>query len=158
MRMTRRTIRVLLACDDTFRYEPVRGALERAGFEITGTVYAANLLNLFGLDTPDILVLDSGLSDADVADLGQSFRRKAGIADMPIVYICDSTDSRTRVRTAAGSAEYFLSRPGELVRLIKLLDDIVAERGLSLARNQPAFPTRVVWPTGRRTTSATARS
>jgi len=156
--MARRVIRVLLACDDTFRYESVRGALERAGFEVTATVYAANLLNLYGLDTPDILVLDTGLSDADTSDLGQSFRRAVGSAETPIVFVGDAGEIRARVRSGVASADYFIPRPVDPVRLIKLLDDIVADSGLNLGRNQPAFPTRVVWPTGRRNPSAVARS
>jgi len=74
----------------TRRGPTLRGALERAGYEVVQVEDGARALARLGEGPPDLIVLAGSVPDMEVADLCTALRREPAGERVPFVHVADA--------------------------------------------------------------------
>jgi CheY-like chemotaxis protein len=102
--------------------EVLRTALERAGAETVEAMTAAEGLEAFQLQAPDLVVLD--LADGDRAqDSSTALQQAAGLRATPIVIL-----GTARRRAAAGSPVHYVQKPYHFAPLVRRIEGLLSAR------------------------------
>lgn len=158
-----RARRVLLADHQQTSRIALRRLLESAGHEVHSAATAAEVLCSCEAATPDVIILDLNLPDADGYELCTRVRREVGDADVTIILATSRHDDLTRhylhhLGPFAGG-DYYFTKPCDGKLILSLLDQIAERDGEGAAPGKPRpFPTRVVWPTARQRQHALMRA
>ena len=101
--------RVLVVDDEPAIRRLLRGALERAGYEVTEAADARSALAAFDPSPPDAVLLDLGLPCRDgfavLADL------KAEMPDVPVLIVTAWDDTASVTRSLEGGAHDYIRKP-----------------------------------------------
>jgi two-component system response regulator MprA len=111
----------------------VTEALERAGFGVRATMTGTDALRSFADATPDVLILDIGLPDADGRDVCQALRARGVTA--PVLFLTARDAVTDRVSGFSAGGDDYLTKPFAIAELLA--------RVQALARRLPAATTEV---------------
>jgi len=115
-------------CEDdaALRSLLVRG-LDRAGFRVTPTATAAEALRAFTAGSPDVIVLDLGLPDADGRDVCAALKAN-GVA-APVLMLTALAGLHHKVSGFEAGADDYLTKPFELAELVLRLRVLARRTG-----------------------------
>lgn len=160
---TTRTLRVLLADHQESSRIALRRLLESAGHEVQSAATAGEVLLSCETATPNVIILDLNLPDADGFELCECVRRELRDDSVTIILATSRHDELTRnylhqmVPFAGG--DYFFTKPCDGKLVLSLLEQIAeADAEVTAQGKACTFPTRVVWPTARQRQHALLRA
>ena len=78
----------------TRRGQTLKGALERAGYEVVQAEDAATALTRLGEGPPDLVVLAGTVPDMELVDFCAAFRRDPAAEKVPFVLVADAAARR----------------------------------------------------------------
>ena len=126
--MTKRTI--LLIEDEEAISEPLAAALAREGFDTLVAGTAAKGLELFGLRTPDLVLLDVMLPDGDGRDL---LRRIRETSRTPVVMLTARGEEMDRVLGLELGADDYVTKPFSAAELAARVRAVLRRAGEATA-------------------------
>lgn len=115
--------------DETLRVALVRG-LGAAGLRTVAVGTGRQALERFVATTPDALVLDIGLPDADGRDLCQALRSAGVLA--PVLFLTARASSVDRISGFSVGADDYLTKPFVLAELVARVR-VLLRRGAAVA-------------------------
>ncbi len=121
---------VLVVDDEQSIRHFVRCALADAGYQVSEAGTGAEALARFHDDSPDLVVLDVRLPDADGLDLLDHFQQEA--PGTPVIVITAVADVKKAVEAMRRGAFYFLRKPLALDELEGLVREGLEKRRLRL--------------------------
>ncbi len=103
--------KILFADDDVGMRLLIRESLERSGFHVLEAENGEQLLNLFEIETPDLIMLDVMMPDIDGFTLCKQIRESDNGKNVPILLVtgCDDLDSIDEAYKVG--ATDFISKP-----------------------------------------------
>jgi two-component system OmpR family response regulator len=114
-------------CEDDHALRGVlRDAFEREGLEVRGTATGAEAIERFGVDPPDVLVLDIGLPDADGRDVCQALRARGVSAPVLFLTARDALTDRLSGFTAGG--DDYVTKPFALAEVLLRVQALLRRR------------------------------
>ena len=115
--------RILVAEDNEVLQRLVKRSFEREGYIVMQATSAAEMTSELAKATPDLIVLDVGLPDADGRDLLSKLKKDPKTAAIPvIVWSGRDAESDRRIALDLGAEDYVEKGPAsELVRKIERL-------------------------------------
>jgi diguanylate cyclase (GGDEF)-like protein len=130
----RTPLQALIVDDDAPLRELVRTVLEGAGVEVDEAMSAAAMRVHLSDRTPDVLVLDLGLPDADGLELCREL--KASRPTLPIVVLTGHDAVAAEGSAVSAGADAFLHKPFGPLELIDVVERLAgrSERGQQSAR------------------------
>src|SRR5687768_3890335 len=125
---------ILVAEDNEILQRILRRALEHEGYVVVEATSSAELFKSLAVLTPDLIVLDVGLPDADGRDVLAALKRDPKTGDIPVVmWTGQSTDSARRIALEIGAAAFIEKGPADsLVSKIERILLRLSERPPSL--------------------------
>jgi DNA-binding response OmpR family regulator len=106
--------RALVVEDEESISEPLAAALSRAGFEVRIAGTAADGLRLFGVERPDVVLLDVMLPDGDGRDVLHELRPSR----VPVVLLTARSDQIDKVVGLELGADDYVTKPFDTAELI----------------------------------------
>lgn len=119
---------ILLVEDDQELRAVVRRSLEEEGFAVRGTGTGAEAMERISIETPDALVIDVGLPDADGRDLCQALRAQ-GI-QAPVIFLTARDALADRLAGFGAGGDDYLTKPFSLTELIARLRAVLNRAGV----------------------------
>ena len=115
--------RILVAEDNPLLQKLVKRSFEREGYVVAQATTAAEMTSELAKATPDLIVLDVGLPDADGRDLLAKLKKDPKTLSIPvIVWSGRDAESDRRIALDLGAEDYVEKGPAsELVRKIERL-------------------------------------
>lgn len=110
--------KILVADDDRAILEVMRMILELEGYEVKTTQDGSRVKDL-SLQSPDLLLLDIGLSGYDGKEICLALKASKKTKHMPIILVSANKDI-TRIAKEAG-ADGFLIKPFDLKDLLSMV-------------------------------------
>lgn len=151
--MNHQALRILLADPQKASRQLVRQQLEAAGYHVDTAMSGGEVMLLFELDPPDVLIMDVDLPDMDGFEVCEYVRHETRGSDVTVIIMSEPQDDMTRsylgpmVDYAGG--DYFFAKPCDGKLIAQLLDDLVVQDNDPVAALATGSPTHVVWPTAR---------
>jgi CheY-like chemotaxis protein len=96
----------------THRVPTLKGALERAGYEVVHVEDAAGALAHLGAAPPDLIVLAGAVPDMELLDLCAAVRREPAAEKVPFVLVADASARTGRSASRAGADLVFPATVG----------------------------------------------
>ncbi len=112
--------KVLIVDDSSLSRRILRRILEPAGYEVTEAVDGLSALERYGLEHPDVVLLDltmEGMHGLDVLNTLRSMDRRANI-----VIATADIQSSSQALAEAGGARGFLSKPFSPEQVLQAID------------------------------------
>ena len=118
-------IRALLADDDPLARRVLREALTNGGIAVVGEAATADeALELAKSHTPDIVLMDSALSENGYASALQVLREL--VPDVRVVIMANTTDSSKALRSLRLGADGYITKDLDMSVLPKILEGAIA--------------------------------
>jgi len=109
--------RILVAEDDAMLQKLVKRCLEQQGYVVTQATTAAEMKSELSKATPDLIVLDVGLPDADGRDLLSKLKKDPQTRSIPVlVWSGRDAESDRRIALDLGAEDYV--EKGEATELV----------------------------------------
>jgi two-component system response regulator MprA len=130
---------ILLVEDDQELRSLLRRGLEEEGFAVNGASTGAEAMERISRGTPDAMIIDVGLPDADGRDLCQALRAQG--VQSPVLFLTARDALADRLAGFSAGGDDYLTKPFSLAELTARLrallhragvDDTVNAAGLSL--------------------------
>ena len=96
----------------TRRGQTLKGALERAGYEVVQVGDAAGALARVGEGPPDLIVLAGTVPDMELLDLCAALRREPAAEKVPFVLVAEAAARTGRAASRAGADLVFPASVG----------------------------------------------
>lgn len=109
---------VLLIEDDRPLTELMRGALQRAGFEVLQVDGMAEALSLLSHILPNLIIIDILLPDGDGARLLDKLKTDPDYQDIPALVVTAVTDMKKRIDCYEYGADDYLIKPVDSAELV----------------------------------------
>ena len=106
----------------------LRRHLTRAGFVVKEAASVADAIRRANDSSPDILILDLGLTDGDGADVVRRVRELTSIGDIPILVLSARDDVPVKVLLFALGADEYVVKPIEAVELVARVHALLRRR------------------------------
>jgi two-component system OmpR family response regulator len=119
---------ILLVEDDRELLAVIRRGLEEEGFSVSGAGSGADAMEQISADTPDALVIDVGLPDADGRDLCQAVRAR-GI-QAPVLFLTARDTLADRLAGFGAGGDDYLTKPFSLAELTARLRAVLNRAGV----------------------------
>jgi len=111
-------------CEDDDELRSVlRDALTREGFTVRATASGAEAMRMFADDSPDVLVLDVGLPDADGRDVCQALRARGVSA--PVLFLTARHALTDRLTGFNAGGDDYLTKPFALAEVLARVHALV---------------------------------
>ena len=112
---------ILLVEDSALVSEALRVLFEETGHRVTVAASAAEAVETVVADSPDVMLLDLGLPDADGLTVLESLRARGVAIPMTVALTGDGDDATVARCRAAGCKEVLLKpvSPRELIRKVE---------------------------------------
>jgi two-component system phosphate regulon response regulator PhoB/two-component system alkaline phosphatase synthesis response regulator PhoP len=113
---------VAIIDDEPDIVELVSPHLKRAGFDAKGFLNAEDFFDFIGKNTPDLLLLDLMLPDADGFEICKYLRKKDEFASLPIIMLTAKGEETDKVLGLELGADDYVTKPfspKELVARVK---------------------------------------
>lgn len=117
--------RVLLVEDSAMISGALRVLLEAGGFDVTVASTAAEASAWSGADSPDVMLLDIGLADADGLTVIQALDAR-GLKPVVTYAMTGHGDSATHDRCIAAGCDGVLLKPVPVRLLLRIVSEAVA--------------------------------
>ena len=151
--MSHQAPRILLADPQDASRQAVRQQLEAAGYHVDTVTSGGDVILLFELDPPDVLIMDVDLPDMDGFEVCEYVRHETRGSDVTVIIMTEPQDDMTRTYLGPmvdyAGGDYFLAKPCDGKLIAQLLDDLVVDGDAPVADLVTGSPTRAVWPTAR---------
>src|SRR5438270_595737 len=118
---------ILLVEDDRELNAVLRRSLEEEGFTVRGTATGAEAMERFALETPDAMVIDVGLPDADGCDVCQALRARG--MQTPVIFLTARDALADRLAGFGAGGDDYLTKPFSLTELIARLRALLNRAG-----------------------------
>jgi PleD family two-component response regulator len=102
---------VLVADPDPFNLRLLHEACEAAGYDVITAADGPNVLAMVARQPPDLLVLDSKMSEIDAFDILRILKADNSLGNIPVLLVSDEGDHDARKRGIELGAEDTLTRP-----------------------------------------------
>jgi two-component system response regulator MprA len=119
---------ILLVEDDAELRAVIRRSLEEEGFTVTSAGTGAEAMQRVSADSPDAVVIDVGLPDADGRDLCQALRAQ-GIQS-PILFLTARDALADRLAGFGAGGDDYLTKPFALAELTARLRAVLNRAGV----------------------------
>lgn len=119
--------RVLLVDDDRDIARGARVRLEAKGFDVVTAYDGQEGLERAILDPPDAIVLDLLMPKKDGLSMLADLREREDTRDVPVVVLTAGGVETNRARANALGARYFISKPHDSERLVRVLCALVGK-------------------------------
>jgi two-component system response regulator MprA len=119
---------ILLVEDDQDLRAVLRRGLEEEGFAVSGASTGAEAMDRVSAETPDAMIIDVGLPDADGRDLCQALRAR-GI-QTPVLFLTARDALTDRLAGFRAGGDDYLTKPFSLAELIARLRALLSRSGL----------------------------
>jgi diguanylate cyclase (GGDEF)-like protein len=110
-RVAHQDIQILALDDDPLILKLLQKMLQPWGIQVHVLSESSQLLGVLDRITPDILILDLNLPDANGIELCQMLRSNSQWADLPIIILTSQRDSETIRQVFDAGADDFVSKP-----------------------------------------------
>lgn len=94
------------------RRPSLKGALERAGYDVVQVDDGAGALARLGAGPPDLIVLAGAVPDMEIVDLCAAVRREPAAEKVPFVLVAEAAAQTGRAASRAGADLIFPSSVG----------------------------------------------
>ena len=151
--MSDQTLTIVLADSDAANRHCLSRQLGHAGYTVHEAETGPEAMLLCDELSPDAVILDIHLPDADGYEVCDYLRHLSGGLDAVVVLI--GVDSTLPSGNGLGQmvdfvgGDFFLAKPCDGHLLVALLDEELRSAPQPVPVAQGGFPTRVVWPTTR---------
>jgi DNA-binding response OmpR family regulator len=119
--------RVLVAEDDAELRELLVRGLRRHDLDVTGVGTGAQLLSGTETWSPDVLVVDIGLPDADGRDVCQALRARG--ANMPVLFLTARDTRADRLSGFASGGDDYVTKPFDFAEVVARLRALLRRAG-----------------------------
>ena len=114
--------------DNETNIEVMRGILaQRPQVELQVTMTGADGLAAIRARTPDLILLDMHLPDANGIDLLRELQADVRTADVPVVVVSADALAQQIAEAFAAGCRHYLTKPVSVSELLAVLDDLLAE-------------------------------
>ncbi len=120
--------RVLVAEDDPELLELLVRGLRRHDLDVSGVATGAQLLASTERWSPDVLVVDIGLPDADGRDVCQALRARG--ANMPILFLTARDSRADRLSGFASGGDDYVTKPFDFAEVVARLRALLRRAGV----------------------------
>jgi two-component system, OmpR family, alkaline phosphatase synthesis response regulator PhoP len=105
------------------RTPSLKGALERAGYQVVHVDDAAGALARLGAGPPDLIVLAGTVPDMEILDLCAAVRREPSAEKIPFVLVAEAAAQTGRLASRTGADLVFPSSlgPAEIAERLRRL-------------------------------------
>jgi len=124
-----RTLRIGLCEDDADLRSVLTRALRAEGFEVRATMTGHEAVRAFSERSPDLLVLDIGLPDADGRDVCQALRSHGVRA--PVVFLTARDALPDRLSGFHAGGDDYLTKPFALAELVVRVRALLRRAGVA---------------------------
>jgi two-component system KDP operon response regulator KdpE len=111
-------VSVLVVDDEPPIRRFLRTSLTAAGYRVLAAESAAQALDVFAAEKPDLVVLDLGLPDRSGLEIIAALRKRSPV---PIIVLSVRDDERTKVEALDLGADDYISKPFGMAELIARL-------------------------------------
>src|SRR3954468_3034515 len=146
--MSRARTRILFVEDEPSISEPFSKALTRAGFETLVASSATAALSLAEQTSPDLVLLDLNLPDADGLDVCRELRQRA---DTPIVMLTARGTETDRIVGLELGADDYVVKPFSAGEVIARIRAVLRRTGRGATAAEAAAPAAAPLVLGRPT-------
>ena len=122
-------LRILLAEEQAAARDLVVLVLSRLGYYVERAATGRDALIRAQRECPDLILLSATLPDMIGADLIRALRNLPGLDQTPMVAICPDGGAEIRQACLAAGAAACLTRPLEIERLLRLIEQLMRRRG-----------------------------
>lgn len=146
--------RVLLADAQCAARDSLQQQLTSAGYDVDVASCGSDVILLCESQPPDVIIMDVHLPDMDGFEVCEYIRHETRDADVTVIIMTEPSDHLTRaylgpmVEFVGG--DYYFAKPCDGKLIVQLLDDLTDDSGSDDDGLVSRCPTRVVWPTSRR--------
>jgi two-component system response regulator MprA len=119
--------RVMVAEDDAELRELLVRGLRRHDLEVTGVGTGAQLLAGTESWSPDVLVVDIGLPDADGRDVCQALRARG--ANMPVLFLTARDTRADRLSGFSSGGDDYVTKPFDIEEVVVRLEALLRRAG-----------------------------
>lgn len=119
--------RILLVEDDSLLRHAFKLLLEDAGYDIREAGTASEAIAGARRETPDLILLDLGLPDANGLDVARALRGDEAMRDIPIIALTGRVGTQEKADCLAAGCTSYLTKPIDPKTLIKRLAEFLAE-------------------------------
>ncbi len=120
--------RVLVADDDRTLRGLIRGALQRAGYEVVEAADGVAALDAVKAGGVDLALLDVQMPGADGIEVCTEIRRKHDSLSLPVIIVTGLDDRDARVWCKAVGADEFLTKPMDVTELLIRVENLLKLR------------------------------
>lgn len=119
--------RILLVEDDSLLRHAFKLLLEDAGYDIREAGTASDAVKAARSETPDLVLLDLGLPDANGLDVARALRGDEAMRDIPIIALTGRVGTQEKADCLAAGCTSYLTKPIDPKTLIKRLAEFLAD-------------------------------
>ena len=119
--------KVLIVEDDADLRGVLLRGLREEGFEATGAGSGAELLERFGEEAPNVLIVDIGLPDADGRDVCQALRAQG--VRTPVLFLSARDALTDRVTGFSAGGDDYVTKPFAFAELVARLHALLRRAG-----------------------------
>lgn len=120
--------RVLVADDDRTLRGLIRGALQRAGYEVVEAADGVAALDAVKAGGVDLALLDVQMPGADGIEVCTEIRRSHDSLSLPVIIVTGLDDRDARVWCKAVGADEFLTKPMDVTELLIRVENLLKLR------------------------------
>lgn len=121
-------LRILLAEEQAAARDLVVLVLSRLRYQIDRAATGRDALVRARREPADLILLSATLPDMAGADLIRALRNLPGLDQTPMVAICPDGGTEVRQACLAAGAAAYLTRPLEIERLLRLIEQLIRRR------------------------------
>src|ERR1700680_2065478 len=118
---------ILLVEDDGELRALIRRGLEQEGFTVSGAATGAEAMERVAAQTPDALVIDIGLPDADGRDVCHALRAR-GI-DTPVLFLTARDALTDRLAGLNAGGDDYVTKPFDIEEVVVRLQALIRRAG-----------------------------
>ena len=128
----RRAVRVMVVDDSPDILSIVQRGLQRRGYEVVACADGDSALKAFLRESPDLVILDLLLPDADGIDLCYQLQE---MAEVPVIMLTSRDGVSDRVEGLRAGADDYMVKPFAMEELVARIEAVL--------RRRPASPTAI---------------
>jgi DNA-binding response OmpR family regulator/signal transduction histidine kinase len=127
-RQTHHRTRVLIVEDDPLMMRVLKSHLQKSHFEVISAGEGEKALELAAVETPNLILLDVYLPDANGFDLCARLRE---FSSVPVIMVTNSTNDQDVIRGLSVGADDYLVKPFRTVELLARIEAVLRRSHLA---------------------------
>jgi CheY-like chemotaxis protein len=121
--------KVLVVDDDEAITTPLKIRLCAGGYDVGTAPDGISALKAVQENRPDVIVLDVHMPGMDGFEVNRRLKAVPELSDIGVIFLSADAQEATRQDALAAGAKYFLPKPCSAVRLIAVIEAVIAEAG-----------------------------